>query len=173
MGGPAVARLRDGTAVGAWLLKANPAVWDVGAFLDAGEEADTWRLAPTYRVDLLAVGQPVGLWITRGDPAHPPGLWAVGSVTGAPADDVGDPDDPRWRDLGARRQVRPYVPVRLRALDRPVAVEAVRNDPRLATTEIVRAPRVASPVAVTPEEWAALLDLTGPGPGRREYPLRP
>lgn len=170
-----VARLRDGTAVGAWLLKANPAVWDIGTFLASGVEVDRWRLAPSYRAGLMAPGHPAVLWVTRGDPGLEPGVRAVGVVTAEARADVGEPDDPLWRDLTAQQQVRPYVEVRLAALARPVTDAEVRADPRLAGTEILRVPRLGSPVALTPGEWEALGDLLGGDDTLTptEYPLRP
>jgi hypothetical protein len=151
-----VAHLRDGTPVAAWLLKANPAVWDVGTFLASGAAVDRWRLARSYRSDLLAPGHPVVLWVTAGDPGHPPGVWGVGEVTAGAEDDVGEPDDPLWRDRAAQRQVRPYVEVRLRVLARPAPAAAVRDHVVLAGMELFRAPRMGSPVALTPDEWDAL-----------------
>ena len=155
----AVARLADGTPVGAWLLKANPAVWDIGAFLDSGADVDRWRLARSYRTDLLARGQPVVLWVTRGDPDREPGVWGVGAVSGEVSDDVGEPDDPLWRDLGAQREVRPYVEVRLRVLRAPVRATELRVHPALVGMELFRAPRMGSPVALTPVEWGAMARL--------------
>ena len=54
--------------------------------------------------------------------------------------------------------MRPYVATRLEVLARPVRLELLRSDPRFVRAEIVRAPRVASPVALRPEEWAAVLE---------------
>jgi predicted RNA-binding protein with PUA-like domain len=163
-----VAHLRDGTPVGAWLLKANPAVWDVGAFLASGAAVDRWRLARSYRCDLMAPGHPVVLWVTSGDPGRRPGVWGVGEVIGVAEDDVGEPDDPLWRDRAAQRQVRPYVEVRLDVLSEPVGADEVRGVPVLAGMELFRAPRMGSPVALTPQEWDALGGLLP-----TEYPLRP
>jgi hypothetical protein len=154
-----VARLRDGSPVGAWMLKAHPSIWDIGAALRSGTELDWWRLAPTYRAELVEVGHPCVLWITRGDARVPSGLWAVGKITGAPHEDVGDPDDDLWRDESARRQLRPQVPVQLRVLDEPVPREAIQADPRLRELEILRVPRIGNPAAVTPDQWWALQDL--------------
>ena len=154
-----IARLRDGSPVGAWLLKANPTVWDIGSFLASGADVDRWRLAPSYRCALMLADHPVVLWVTRGDPVFVAGVWAVGHVTAEPSDDVGDPDDDLWRDRGAQRQVRPYVEVRMSVLDRPVAAEAVRAHPDLVGMELLRAPRMGSPVALTPQEYRALVGL--------------
>ena len=51
-------QLRDGTEVAAWMFKANPEVWDVLAFLESGVDVDSWRMAPSYRVDLIEPGHP-------------------------------------------------------------------------------------------------------------------
>ncbi len=154
-----IARLRDGSPVGAWLLKASPSVWDIGSAIGAGIELDWWRLAPTYRVDLVHAGHPCAMWITRGDARVRSGLWAVGHVVGEPIEDVGDPDDPLWRDRGAQRQLRPRIPVELRVLGAPLAREEVAEDPRLRRTEILRVPRIGNPAAFSPEEWDAVSDL--------------
>jgi hypothetical protein len=155
----AIARLRDGSEVGAWLLKASPSIWDIGAALAEGVELDWWRLAPSYRVDLVRAGHPCAMWVTRGDPRVVSGVWAMGEVTGDPHDDVGDPDDPLWVDEGARRQVRPRVPVRLDVLVTPVRREELLADPRLRDAEILRVPRIGNPAAFTPAQWQALTDL--------------
>jgi hypothetical protein len=159
---PTIARLRDGTAVGAWLFKASPSVWDIGTALATGVELDWWRLAPTYRAGLVHAGHPCAVWVTRGDDRVRSGVWAIGEVTGEPRDDVGDPDDPLWVDDGARRQVRPMVPVRLEVLESCLGVEAIRADPRLERAEILRVPRIGNPAALTPGEWEAVRDLAGP-----------
>jgi hypothetical protein len=156
-----VACLRDGTPVGAWVLKANPALWDIGTAVAEGIELDWWRLAPTYRVGLVEVGHPCVMWITRGDDRVASGIWAVGEVTGEPFDDVGDPDDPLWRDRTAQRQLRPRLPVDLRVLDEPLLREEIALHPVLGLTEMLRVPRIGNPAVLTPPEWAAFQRLTG------------
>jgi hypothetical protein len=74
-------------------------------------------------------------------------------------DDVGDPDDPLWTDEGARRQLRPRVPVHLDVLQVPVRREELAADPRLRSAEILRVPRIGNPAAFTPSEWDAVVDL--------------
>ena len=154
-----IATLRNGDPVGAWLFKANPAVWDIGAYLRSGAPLDRWRMAPSYRVDLVEPGQPCALWVTNGDPRLPPGIWAVGEIANFPFEDVGDPTDELWRDRGDARHVRPYVDLVMDVLADGVPRDVIRADPRLADMEIFRAPRVASPVAVGPGEWRALSEL--------------
>lgn len=155
----AVAHLRDGSPVGAWLLKASPAIWDIGTAVDQRIALDWWRLAPSYRAGLVHAGHPCAMWITRGDPRIESGIWAVGEVLDEPHEDVGDPDDPLWRDEGARRQLRPRVPVRLEVLDPPLTRAQFAADPRLERSEILRVPRIGNPAALTPAEWVALEEL--------------
>jgi hypothetical protein len=156
----AFCELRDGTPVGAWLFKANPEVWDVLAFLRSGADVDSWRMAPSYRVDLVAEGQPAVLWVTgpaNGD--HVPGVWAVGEIAGEVFEDVGDPDDPLWRDHGAKRQVRPYVEMRMDVLAEPVSRMELAEDPRFGEAEILTRPRMGSPVALRPIELDVIDEL--------------
>ena len=141
------------------MLKAHPSVWDIGSALRDGVELDWWRLAPSYRVDLVGAGDPCVLWITRGDARVPSGVWAIGEITGAPRMDVGDPDDDLWRDPSAQRQLRPQIPVRLRVLANGLSREAIRADPRLSSIEMLRVPRIGNPAALTPDEWFALDEL--------------
>lgn len=157
-------QLRDGRRVAAWIFKARPDVWDVVTAVRDGSGLESWRMAPSYRVALVAPGHPCALWVTGPSSGrHIPGVWAIGEVTSDPFDDAGDPDDELWLDVGARRQVRPHVMVHLRVLEAPIPRSVLRADPRFADSEILVAPRVASPVAVRPAEWAAILDLD-PGP---------
>jgi hypothetical protein len=141
------------------MFKANPAVWDVLGFLKSGLEVDGWRMAPSYRVDLVQPGHPCVLWVTgpKGS-AHTPGVWAIGEITGEPYDDVGDPDDHRWRDHGAQRQVRPYVETRMAPLDEPVSRYDLAEDPRFVAAEILSRPRMGSPLALTVVELGAIRD---------------
>ena len=151
--------LRDGTPVAAWLFKANPAVWDVLDALRSGAAIDTWRMAPSYRTALLTPGQPCLLWVTR-DPTAPatPGVFAIGRLTTAAFDDVGDPEDTRWLDPVAARQLRPHVGTEMDLLEVPIRAAELRGDPRWRGAEIFRAPRMGSPLAVTPQAWSALLE---------------
>jgi hypothetical protein len=158
----AFAELRDGTEIGAWLFKANPDVWDILGFLRGGAAIDQWRMAPSYRVDLVGPGQPAVLWVTGPTSgAHIPGVWAMGAITGEVGEDVGDPDDDLWRDHGAQRQVRPYVNMHLEPLAEPIARVDLAADPRFVEAEILRRPRMGNPVALRPVEYETILDHAG------------
>lgn len=152
-----IARLRSGAAVGGWILKANPALWDVLGALEAREALDSWRLAPSYRVSLLKFGQPVSLWLSKASGFHhTSGIWATGHISGEPYLDCGDPEDPRWSDPTAAVQLRPFVPVNLRVHERVLPAETLRADPRFAVAEIFRCPRMGSPLALSVEEQAVV-----------------
>lgn len=74
-------RKLDREAAAAWLLKASPRVFDVeAAIADGVPPFDSWRLAWTYRVDLLAIDDPVVLWISGPER----GIRAAGLVRGRP-----------------------------------------------------------------------------------------
>lgn len=157
-----VATLRDGSPVGAWLLKANPQVWDVIGALERGDGLDRWRLAWSYRVDLVDVGHPCVLWVTgAATAAHSAGIWATGTVTSCPEARADDPTDPGWRDGAGRLDTRPYVAVQLRVLPAVLARRELAADPRFAGSEIFRSPRMGSPLALTPSEWAVVRSMVG------------
>jgi hypothetical protein len=157
-----VIHLRDGSAVAAWMFKANPDVWDVLGALARREDICTWRMAPSYRVELVGPGQHCALWVTGAKgAAHTAGVWAMGHIVGEPYLDTGDPDDAGWRDPGAARQVRPYVAIELEVLHQPIDRRVLRADPRFGGAEILRRPRMGSPLALGADEWDALVDHAG------------
>lgn len=154
-----IAELADGSAVGAWMLKANPAIWDIGAAIEQRLRIDWWRLAHTYRAELVRDGQPCLLWVTRGDRRVASGIWGFGSIVGEVEYGSGDPDDALWVDDTARDEVRPRTAVDMTILDEPLTVEELRSDPRLANLEVLRVPRIGNPAAVAPTEWAVIRSL--------------
>lgn len=143
------AQLRNGTDVGAWLFKANPGVWDVLGALRAGTPITSWPMVSSYRVDLVGVGQPCVLWVTGGRHSPTTGVWAVGAIASDPYEVVQD------------EAVRPCVDVDLCPLSEPVRLIELLEDPRFSTAEIIRAPRVVSPVALAPPEVDAIAELLG------------
>lgn len=56
--------------LGAWLLKCNPATWDIESFVGTGEGLDNWSVQPSYRTELMEDGQRVFLWVTGRDNAQ-------------------------------------------------------------------------------------------------------
>lgn len=142
-------RLRDGTEVAAWVFKANPEVWDVEGHLARAGAVDRWPLAPGYRGDLLTAGQPALLWLTGGRA----GVIAAGAVAGPAYDD-------HDHDQTHRRRWRRWAPVRLAAVA-PARKAALLADPRFHRAEVVRLPRLGSPLALTTPELEVVEDAIG------------
>lgn len=132
-------------AVAGWLLKTavDPLVtvpgWDPGA-----PARLTRCLRASYRVSLLAAGQPCVLW--RSGRAGP-GVVAAGLVlSGA--------------DTGVDGS--PAVEVRLHLLHEPVPRVELVADPSFATAEVVRMPAGSNPSPLTPGELEAVRSRLGP-----------
>lgn len=146
--------------LGAWMLKCNPEIWDLGRFRQTGDTIEAWSVVKSYRTDLMAAGQQVVFWATGKDDADiTPGLWGVGEVTGPAFEaDVDEDDDGLWLDEGQRTRSRLFVPVDIRLYDHAVPRRLLKADPRLAGMEIFRQPQMSNPLVVTQEEMAALGD---------------
>ena len=98
----------------------------------------------SYRLDLMAPGQPCLLWLSgRADP----GVHALGTVDG-PVGADGDGS---------------VVPVRLVLLDEPVPRADLLADPRMQAAEVLRMPAGSNPSWLSAEQFAAVLDRVGTG----------
>jgi hypothetical protein len=128
-------------SLGAWLLKASPSGGAVEEMArhDFADVA-TRCVRRSYRLDLVAAGQPVLLWVSGGDRRFPSGLHATGVTTGPV---VEHPDGP-------------VMPVRLRRLTRIVPREALLADPVLGTAEVLRMPAGSNPSYLDRRQLAAL-----------------
>jgi hypothetical protein len=91
-------------------------------------------------------GQPCVLWVTGGRHSSTAGVWAMGTITTEP---YSAPEGDRFRH---------HVGLDLQLLDRPIRLLELATDERFARAEIIRAPRVSSPVALTAEELDAIED---------------
>jgi hypothetical protein len=121
---------------------------------------DSWRpgaavsltrcVRRSYRLDLIAVGQPCLLWVSGHDR---PGVHAVGAVAGPVSDDEhGD---------------GPAVPVRLALLPEPILRADLLTDPRIRDAEVLRMPAGSNPSWLSREQFAAVRDrlpASGLGP---------
>ncbi|WP_246063583.1 hypothetical protein [Blastococcus colisei] len=96
-------------------------------------------MSPSYRLDLMAVGQPSLLWLSGRDR---PGVHALGEVAG----DVED------------RGEGPAVPLRLTLLPEPIPRSDLLADPRVRDAEVLRMPAGSNPSWLSPEQFAAVLD---------------
>lgn len=155
-----IGRTKQGRDIAAWMVKANPEVWDVVAWAGDHDWIDGWRLADSYRVPMMKAGDLCFLWVTGPANAdYEPGVWAAGVVTGGAAEDAGSGS--LWVDSAEQAKRRPYIPLNLRILDDPIPRADLAADPRFESSEIIRQPQMGNPLIVTPDELAAIEDWSG------------
>ena len=154
-----VARAIDRESLGAWLLKANPTLWDLSGFLAAGENRITsWAVQPGYRSRLMTAGDRVMFWISGdGRSGLARGIWGDGKVVG-PAEGWIDTERGFWRDDDARAAVRARVQVSIAFLDEPVTADELRAR-GLTDLEVLRIPQGANPSWVSRDQLAVLAEL--------------
>jgi hypothetical protein len=128
-----VARLTAGD-VACWVLKSATPV-------PAGPEL-TRCVRPSYRLGLMAPGQPCLLWRSG---SVSPGVHALGVLTGPV----------RHEDGG------PVVPVRLTQLAEPVPRTELLADPVFGEAEVIRMPAGSNPSWLTAAQYAVVLARTG------------
>jgi predicted RNA-binding protein with PUA-like domain len=128
-----------------WLMKSEPGSYSwVDLERDGGTEWDGVR-NPAARLHLRAM--------KAGDEAffyHSGDERAVVGVMRIVREGQPDPKDSAWVSV----RVEPVRPVG------PVALKAIKADPRLSKMELIRQSRL-SVAPVRDEEWAAVLDLAG------------
>jgi hypothetical protein len=125
-----VARLtRDDVAC--WVLKSATPEPLAGAL--------TRCVRPSYRLGLMAPGQPCLLWRSGRDSA---GVHALGVLTGVPRDGE--------------------VPVRFAPLEEPVPRAELVDDPVFRDAEVIRMPAGSNPSWLTAAQYAVVLARTGP-----------
>jgi hypothetical protein len=155
-----IGRTKQGREIAAWMLKANPDVWDIIGWAADHDWIDGWRLVDSYRVPMMKPGDLCFLWVTGAAGAdYEPGLWASGIVTGDAAEHTGGGS--LWVDSVEQGKRRPYIPLNLRILDEPIARTDLASDPRFESAEIIRQPQMGNPLVVTPEELDAIEERIG------------
>jgi hypothetical protein len=98
----------------------------------------------SYRLDLMAAGQPCLLWLSGRARA---GVHALGELTG-----------------GAENLPQgPVVPLRLRLLAEPIPRADLVADPRMRNAEVLRMPAGSNPSWLSAEQFAAVLDRAADG----------
>jgi hypothetical protein len=125
--------------VACWVLKTRLPLDDVVAGWRPGSaETLTRCVRPSYRLDLMAAGQPVLLWLSGRDR---PGLHAVGVLTGSVTTAAAGPD----------------VPVRLSRLAEPVDRTELLADPVAREAEVLRMPAGSNPSWLSGPQFDAVL----------------
>jgi hypothetical protein len=135
---PDVQRLTAGD-VACWVLKSNRPPEDIDRGWRPGtEQALTRCVRPSYRLRLMAPGQPVLLWISGRDR---PGVHALGVLTGTATTEADGP----------------VVPVRLTRLAEPVDRGELLADPVAGQAEVLRMPAGSNPSWLSPAQFDAVL----------------
>ena len=178
-----IARLADGTEVGAWMLTADLAEWDLDELLAMGDEVESWRFdSDNERIALMKAGDPCVLWVYGvRDGQKVAGLWAIGEITGEPwesaeddvegdepdadagsngsAGSVADPsDDDDWDETDV------YIDLDLQFFDEPIPRAVLQADKRFGKAVILHRPDTDDPIPLTPAEYAFIeehLDANG------------
>jgi len=135
-------------SLGAWVLKCNPAKWDIVAFLRDGNKAiDGWSVQDNVRTQNMGIGDPVVLWVSGSGSTIESGAWGIGKVSGRAA--PGTPGRYWLSNPGSF-----FVAVDL-MIDRCLlAKAAATQNPILEASELVRMPQMGNPVMLTATEWA-------------------
>lgn len=118
-----------------WLFHANPARSDVPEQLRAGRPEA--RRCVTQHAREIAVGDGAVLWLS----GRAAGVYAVGEVVEAAADDLERSCLLRWHDL------RP---------DRPISKQQLLAAGGFEGARIIRQPMAGNPLRLTDEEWAVI-----------------
>lgn len=148
----------DRASLGAWLLKCNPALWDLRAFVDSGVRLESWAVQRNYRSALMAPGDRVLFWVSGdGRQGLSRGIWGDGQVVAAAEDWVED-EPGWWRHDGSRHAVRARVRVDISLLPEPVpATDLVARG--ITDLEVQRQPFMANPSWVSRDQLWVLDEL--------------
>jgi hypothetical protein len=137
-------RLRPGD-VACWVLKTTRPPAAVVPGWQPGTARTLARcVRRSYRLDLMAAGQPCLLWLSGQDR---PGVHALGELTGG-----AEPDGEGWT-----------VAVRLTLLAEPVSRADLLADPVAREAEVLRMPAGSNPSWLSGKQFAAVLARAGDG----------
>ena len=140
-------RTDDDTPVGGWVLKADPAVFDVTQMLEDFGQVFRYPVEPGARADLMEAGQPCFLF--RSDTSRVVGIWAVGEVVATCFSAPLDEDDP-----AAGEQL--FAEVELLPLEKGIPIDKIKAHKILGQGELVSVPQHTNPIVLRPEEVRAL-----------------
>jgi hypothetical protein len=157
------ARSIDRGRLGAWLLKCNPALWDIAGLLASGERRLTsWAVHPSYRTALVRAGDPVLFWVSGpGREGLARGIWGLGRAV-AEAEPWVETGQGRWVAASAAHAVRERVEIDVGLLETPVT-DAELRAAGVDGLEVQRQPFMGNPSFVTREQLAAIEPLLPSG----------
>lgn len=152
----------DGRTAAAWILKADPTLYDVFGALEAFGVITAWPVADTARIMLMEPGQQVFLHVGPGAEGKASGIWAAGEVVGEPFTAHEDDIDSFWLDDETARANDRYLPVELLPLSSPVTDAQLTGHGALASLELFTDSEQLNPNLVQPDQLEALesFDLT-------------
>ena len=140
----------DLTAMNYWLFKSEPSCWSWSDQVARGDAGEQWDGVRNYQARNIMRQMAIG---DRGFFYHSQKERAIVGVVEVCA--AIHPDttsiDPRWECV----DIRAIMPVR-----RPVTLDTIKADPRLADMALVRQPRL-SVQPVTPEAWKIICEMAG------------
>lgn len=133
-----------------WLFKSEPDAWSWDQQVARGDAGEAWTGVRNYQARNFMRAMAVG---DRGFFYHSQIGKAVVGIVEVIATVHPDPstDDPRWECVDLKA---------VEALPRPVTLEAIKAEPRLAEMVLVRNSRL-SVQPVTAEEWALICRMGG------------
>jgi hypothetical protein len=125
--------------VACWVLKTTRPPAEIAPLWRPGTAQELTRcVRPSYRLDLMAAGQPCALWLSGRDR---PGVHALGELSGPPGHDADGP----------------VVPVRLVLLPEPVDRAELLAEPAARDAEVLRMPAGSNPSWLSDRQFGAVL----------------
>ncbi len=160
----------DRARLGGWLLKCNPAAWDLEGFRATGEERLTsWSVQPNYRSALMRAGDRVLFWVSgNGRQGFARGVWGLGHVL-AEAEPWSEEGRGFWHAADGHHGIRARVEVDITLLDEPVRDVDLRSA-GIIDLEVQRQPFAANPSWLSTEQLTACADLLPPWPAPASAP---
>ena len=135
-----------------WLFKSEPDAWSWDQQVAKGAAGEEWTGVRNYQArNNMRAMKPGDLGFFYHSNIGKEMVGIVEVIRESAPDST--TDDPRW-DCVVIKAVKP--------LTRPVSLDEVKADPKLAEMALVKSTRL-SVQPVTPEEWAYILKLSGTG----------
>lgn len=151
--------------LGAWVLRCNPAKWDLAGFLAAGERhINSCSVVQNYRSEMMRPADPAIFWVSGSHRVLRRGIWGVGRVVQGIREEpagVNPATGDRWLDHAARRSVSNAVFVDIPLWDEGV-FDAELRAAGIDDLEVQRQPQGSNPSWVSLEQWGRLQNVLPP-----------